>query len=55
MSDQEGKKKDPVCGMWVDPETAAATYEHDGEVFYFCARGCRDAFEEEPERYLSRE
>jgi len=49
----EGKKKDPVCDMWVDPESAAATAEYEGETYYFCAEGCRKAFEEDPERYLS--
>lgn len=55
MTTDHAKKKDPVCGMWVEPENAAATYEHQGDTYYFCAQGCRDAFAEEPERYLSRE
>ena len=35
---------DPVCGMEVDPKTAAAVVERDGEKFYFCSTHCRDAF-----------
>ena len=27
---------DPVCGMTVEVETAAAAWEHDGTVYYFC-------------------
>ncbi len=39
--------KDPVCGMMVDPETAAAKTEHEGQTCYFC----KPAFEENPEKY----
>src|SRR5690606_3065841 len=35
---------DPVCGMNVTPETAAAKIEHNGETIYFCSAGCRDKF-----------
>jgi xanthine dehydrogenase accessory factor len=35
---------DPVCGMEVDIATARWTAENDGELFYFCAPGCRRAF-----------
>jgi YHS domain-containing protein len=45
--------KDPVCGMEVDPAQAAATYEYKGTTYYFCAPGCKAAFEKEPEKYLS--
>lgn len=44
---------DPVCGMSVDPSRAAATVEHDGTVYHFCATGCAKAFAAEPQRYLS--
>ncbi len=36
--------RDPICGMTVDPKTAAATVERDGKSFYFCSEHCRDAF-----------
>jgi xanthine dehydrogenase accessory factor len=35
---------DPVCGMEVDKANARWTTERDGETFYFCAPGCRNAF-----------
>ena len=44
---------DPVCGMEVDPAKAAATNEYQGKTYYFCAPGCKAAFEKEPEKYLS--
>ena len=43
---------DPVCGMSVDQKSAPAHAMYDGQVYYFCARGCRDEFLEAPERYL---
>jgi YHS domain-containing protein len=43
---------DPVCGMEVDPATAVWTYEFEGETYYFCAKGCRDDFMEDPTAYI---
>ena len=43
---------DPVCGMTVDPATAAATAEHDGTTSYFCAKGCQKAFLADPAQYI---
>lgn len=42
---------DPVCGMRLDPDDAAATAEYDGETYYFCSEVCRDAFEADPAAY----
>jgi YHS domain-containing protein len=44
--------KDPVCGMGVDEATAKHTSEYKGKTYYFCAPGCKKAFEGEPETYL---
>jgi YHS domain-containing protein len=46
---------DPVCGMNVDPGTAAAVRSHEGRNYFFCATGCAQAFDADPERYLSQE
>ncbi len=46
---------DPVCKMTVDEETAEFTAEHEGTTYYFCAAGCKAAFEEGPAKYLSGE
>src|SRR6476620_3900532 len=35
---------DPICGMEVDPESAAARVEREGGKFYFCSIHCRDEF-----------
>lgn len=43
---------DPVCGMTVDPATAAATAEHDGTTYYFCAKGCQKTFLADPAQHV---
>ena len=45
--------KDVVCGMTIDPETAAATSQYKGQTYYFCAWGCRVAFDRDPEKFIS--
>ena len=44
--------KDPVCGMEVDEKKAAATSVYQGKTYYFCAVGCKRAFDKDPEKYL---
>ncbi len=44
--------KDPVCDMDVDPAEAAGNSEYKGVTYYFCAPGCKKAFDESPEKYL---
>ncbi|MHB0870886.1 MAG: YHS domain-containing protein [Chloroflexota bacterium] len=46
--------KDPVCGMECDPKSSDKV-EYKGETYYFCAPGCKSAFEKDPERYLKAE
>jgi Cu+-exporting ATPase len=47
-----GRERDPVCGMAVDPATAAGRTEHAGTVYYFCSDHCRAKFLAEPSRYV---
>ena len=44
--------EDPVCGMYVDLETAAATSTYNGTTYYFCAPSCKQAFDNNPTMYL---
>ncbi len=46
---------DPVCHMTVEESQAAATSEYKGKKYYFCAAGCKRAFDENPEKYLAEE
>ena len=43
---------DSVCKMEVDPKMAAAKAEYQGKTYYFCAPGCKVAFERDPQKYL---
>ncbi|MGH2596158.1 MAG: heavy metal translocating P-type ATPase [Actinomycetota bacterium] len=45
--------KDPVCGMDVDPATAAASAEYEGTTYRFCSMSCHDQFVAEPERFAA--
>ena len=45
-------QRDPVCGMDVDEESAAAKVEYKGKTYYFCAMSCKEKFEATPEQYL---
>ena len=44
---------DPVCGMTVDPATAAGSHVHGGRTYWFCSAGCLERFRADPERYLA--
>jgi len=43
---------DPVCGMTVEPESAAAKTEYEGKTYYFCNPGCAKAFDRKPEAFV---
>lgn len=46
---------DPVCKMEVDERKASATSVYKGKKYYFCAPGCKRAFDQNPEKYLAGE
>jgi Cu+-exporting ATPase len=46
--------KDPVCGMTVEPGSAAARVEHEGTTYFFCHPGCAQKFRQDPGRYLAK-
>ena len=52
-SDEEVAVIDPVCGMEVSPENAAAAWEHAGTTYLFCSVGCMERFRADPERFLA--
>ena len=45
--------RDRVCGMEVDEKAPAATSEYEGKTYYFCAPGCKKAFDADPEKYVA--
>jgi YHS domain-containing protein len=46
--------KDPVCGMEIDPKTAAGKSDYQGKTYYFCSSGCKKAFDKEPQNYVGK-
>jgi YHS domain-containing protein len=44
--------KDLVCGMEIDPKSAAGKSEYQGQTYYFCSNGCKKAFDKEPQKYV---
>lgn len=45
------KVKDVVCGMMIDPKTAAGKSDYLGKTYYFCSQGCKKAFDADPAKY----
>ncbi|MBM3668954.1 MAG: YHS domain-containing protein [Actinobacteria bacterium] len=46
---------DLVCGMTVAAVPANRPFEYQGTTYYFCAMGCRVAFEKDPESFIHQE
>lgn len=44
---------DPVCGMTVEPESAAGSFEYQGKTYYFCSMHCLHRFSQDPESFLN--
>jgi Cu+-exporting ATPase len=45
-------QRDPVCGMEIDAQDAAAKSQHQGQTYYFCSEGCREKFDQNPQQYV---
>jgi Cu+-exporting ATPase len=43
---------DPVCGMQVTAETAAAHMDYMGTTYYFCSQADKNVFERDPEKFV---
>ena len=55
MTKEDHTAIDPVCGMTVEIENAVAaglTFEKDGVTYYFCGKGCKLEFGDDPGRYV---
>jgi Cu+-exporting ATPase len=55
MTTQPATKHDPICHMDIDPASAAGSSEHGGTTYYFCSRGCKLEFDEDPDAALQAE
>jgi Cu+-exporting ATPase len=45
------KTIDPVCGMEVDPASAAGHSDHAGRHYSFCSTSCKERFDADPARF----
>lgn len=45
---------DPVCGMEVDPITAAYQTTYKDKTYYFCSAECKRDFDKEPQKYVDK-
>ena len=43
---------DPVCGMRVNPASAAGSYDYRGTTYYFCGLSCLQRFKADPDAFL---
>ncbi len=51
MSDTD---KDPVCGMDVNPDSAAGSWEYEGRTYFFCSPHCLKKFKADPGKFVSK-
>lgn len=50
--------RDVVCGMQVNEQDARSkglTSEYQGQTYYFCAPGCKQQSDQNPQRYVGQE
>lgn len=45
-------KKDPVCGMTVNPQHSTINLLYKGQRYFFCSPLCKSMFERQPELYV---
>ena len=45
---------DPVCGMKIDPKTAAGKSVYAGKTYYFCSADEKAKFDKEPAKYVKK-
>jgi len=44
---------DPVCGMTVNPDSAAGSFAYNEKTYYFCSLHCLEKFKADPDRFLN--
>ena len=52
-SDGRSLARDPVCGMSVEPDSAAGSHHYMGQTYFFCSLHCLQKFRSEPSSYLA--
>jgi Cu(I)/Ag(I) efflux system membrane fusion protein len=52
MAVQDAMTNDPVCGMRLSAAQAGAQMEYQGVMRYFCSKGCKEKFANNPRQYV---
>ncbi|MEW6334736.1 MAG: heavy metal translocating P-type ATPase, partial [Thermodesulfobacteriota bacterium] len=52
---EQGRYRDPVCGMSTDQEDQFIHHKHDGKDYYFCSDHCLTKFKADPKKFAGRE
>jgi len=55
MSELVPLTSDPVCGMRLSPKTASYAKKHENNNYFFCAAGCLEKFQKNPNKYCKHE
>ncbi len=45
-------EKDFVCGVNIEREKSAGSYDYQGKTYHFCSQERRDEFSRSPENYI---
>ena len=45
---------DPVCGMQIESDKAAANETVQGQTYYFCSESCHSQFQVNPDHYTKK-
>jgi YHS domain-containing protein len=51
-AEEDTMRLDPVCKMEVNPASAEAQSEYQGQTLYFCSAECKRKFDASPEQYV---
>jgi xanthine dehydrogenase accessory factor len=51
---EDGRGRDPICGMEVDMGHARHRSDYGSQTFYFCCARCKEKFDQSPELYAAR-
>lgn len=49
--EEEGMVIDLVCGMELEAKEIELKSTYKGKVYYFCSEGCKQHFDNDPEKY----
>jgi len=47
-------RRDPVCNMEIDEQSAAGRSQYQGDTYYFCTESCKNEFDQNPQQYINK-